>query len=164
MQFCGNISHISRDFDFLPVFGRISRFFQSKNKIYPDFTFFRLTGLSVLIAKFFKFQEVKIIGLTITRTNIKQKHVVFACKANFSISSKILFLAIYCFKISLFFIKEVVVLSQIFAHLQETEHPDLEGFFDAEIDHTDNLNNNTWNIPRFSNIDASDFTIHTCSK
>ena len=79
-------------------------------------------------------------------------------------SSKILFLAIYCFKASLFFIKEVVVLSEIFTHLQETEHPYLEGFFDTEIDHTDNPNTNTWNIPQFSNICTSDFTTHSCSK
>ena len=55
--------------------------------------------------------------------------------------------------------KEVVALSQAFAHLQETEHPDLESFFDTEIDHTDNPNTNSWNIPRFSNIYASDFQL-----
>ena len=44
----------------------------------------------------------------------------------FSMSSKILFLPIYCFKVSLFFIKDVIALSQIFYHLQETEHPDMK--------------------------------------
>ena len=53
----------------------------------------------------------------------------------------------YCFKVSLFFIKEVVALSYIFVHLQETEHPDLERFFDTEIDHTHNPKTNMWNIP-----------------
>ena len=81
-----------------------------------------------------------------------------------SISSKILFLAIYCFKVSLFCIKEVVALSWIFAHLQETEDPDLERFFGSEIDHTDNVNTDSWNIPQFGNIYTSDFTTYSCSK
>ena len=50
------------------------------------------------------------------------------------------------------------------AHLQETEHPDLERFFDTEINHTDNLNTNMWNTPRFSNIYTSYFTTRTYSK
>ena len=41
---------------------------------------------------------------------------------HYSISSKIFFLVIYCLKVFLFFIKEVVVLSKIFAHLQESAH------------------------------------------
>ena len=70
----------------------------------------------------------------------------------------------YCFKVSLFFIKEVVALSQILGHLQETEHPDLEGFFDTEVDRIGNLNTNIWNIPQFNGIYACDFTTHTCIK
>ena len=73
-------------------------------------------------------------------------------------------MAIYCFKFSLFFIKEVVALNYIFAYFQETEHPDLGGFFDTETYHTDNLNTNTWNVPQFSNIYTSAFRIHTYNK
>ena len=58
----------------------------------------------------------------------------------------------------------MVTLSYIFAHLQESEHPDLEGFFDAEVDRTGNPNTNIWNIPQFSSIYTYDFTTHTCSK
>ena len=72
-------------------------------------------------------------------------------------------MAIYC-KVSLFFIKEVATLNKMFAHLQETELPNPEGFFDTEIDHPDNLNINAWNIRQFSNIYTSDFTNHTCIK
>ena len=77
---------------------------------------------------------------------------------------KNLFLVIYCFKVSLVFIKEPVTLGQIFAHLQETEHPDLEDFFDTEVDRTGNPNTNTWNIPQFSSIYTCNFATHTCSK
>ena len=52
----------------------------------------------------------------------------------------------------------------MFAHLQESEHPDFEGFFDSETDHIDNVNTNTWNIPQFGNIYTSDFTTYICSK
>ena len=41
------------------------------------------------------------------------------------ISSKILFLINYCFKVCVLFIKDAVFLSYIFALLQETEHSDL---------------------------------------
>ena len=45
----------------------------------------------------------------------------------------------------LFFFKEVVAL--IFAHHQETEHPDLERFFDTKVGRTVNPSTNKWNIP-----------------
>ena len=54
--------------------------------------------------------------------------------------------------------------SKIFSHLQETEHPDLEGFLDTEVDRTGNPNINIWRIPQFSSIYTGDFTTHTCSK
>ena len=58
----------------------------------------------------------------------------------------------------------MVAFSYIFAHLQETEDPGLEGFFDTEVDRTGNPNTNIWNIPRLSSIYTSDFTTHTWSK
>ena len=69
-------------------------------------------------------------------------------------SPKILFLIIYCFKVCVFFIKEVVVLSWIFAPPKEiersnfySEHP---GIFFTEVDPAGNLSTNIWNIAEFS--------------
>ena len=61
-------------------------------------------------------------------------------------------MVIYYFKVSIFFIKEVVTLSYIYDPLYETEHPDIEGFFDNEVDHKDNPNTNMCNNPQFRSI------------
>ena len=83
-------------------------------------------------------------------------------------SSKILFLIIYCFKVCVLFIKDAVFLSYIFALLQETEHSDLQpehrGFFDTEVDRTGSPSTNIWNILQFSSTYVSDFTAHTYCK
>ena len=65
-------------------------------------------------------------------------------------SSRIRFLIIYGFKVCVFFIKEVVILSKIFAPLRENEHSDLQyehpGFFDTEVNRTIKRSTNICNI------------------
>ena len=72
------------------------------------------------------------------------------------------------FKLCILFIKEVVVLSKIFAPLRENEHSDLQyehpGFFNNEVNRRGNPSTNIWNIFRFSSTYISDFTVHTTSR
>ena len=83
----------------------------------------------------------------------------------------------YCLKYSswlcialkyVFFIKEVVFLSWIFALLQKTEHSDLQSehrsFFDTDVDCTCSPRTKIWNIFQFGRTCGSDFTAHNCSK
>ena len=66
---------------------------------------------------------------------------------------------IYGFKVCIFFIKEVVILSKMFTLLRENEHSDLQyehpGFFDTEVNRTGNPRTNIWNILRFSSTYVS---------
>ena len=114
---------------------------------------------------------MKIICHKLNQENIKgnmwrcYQHVIQKYHTtHFAISSKILFLVIYYFKVFLFFVKEVVTLIKIHDHLQKTENPHIGGFFDTEVDHKGNANRDICNIHQFSRIYTSNFTTHTCSK
>ena len=69
-------------------------------------------------------------------------------KTHIFVYSNTLFFIIYCFKVCLFSIKEMVFLSHILAPFLNTDHPDIysehPGFFVTEVDC------NIWNIVQFS--------------
>ena len=67
-------------------------------------------------------------------------------------------------QICLYFIKEVVVLSQIFAPRQETENPGLEVFFNIQFNCTGNPNAKIENVSRFGCSYTLDLTAHTCNE
>ena len=86
------------------------------------------------------------------------------------ISSRILFLIIYCLKVCIFFYQRsghfqlgICSPPEIWVSRSLMWASNLS-IFGAEVDCTGNPSTNIWNILQFSSTYVSDFTRHTCSK